>query len=100
MEKSKKIGVFFVFLILISCQGMNDNIEEYLKRGEVNYLARVDSAKVFGGKERIMFDWKVALDPRIEACAIYWNNKQDSAICSIDRQMVDDNRFSFILSDI
>ena len=43
----------FSFLFLLACDGMNDNIKEYLDRGEINYIGRADSAIAMGGINRI-----------------------------------------------
>lgn len=87
-------------LLLLSCDGMNDNIEEYLDRGEVNYLGRVDSASAIGGKERILFTWQPGKDPRIEECLITWNERQDSVIVPVDLSQIDENGyFSVVIGD-
>ncbi len=86
MKKDLITYTFILISIFItSCEKMNDNIEKYLDRGEINYIGRVDSVFTFGGKERIGFSWKVGPDPRIEFCKIYWNNNRDSIIYEIDR---------------
>jgi hypothetical protein len=76
------------FLALASCGGMNDNIEEYLARGEVNYLGKVDSVQVTGGRERVRITWQLNSDPRIEDLRVYWNDKdenRDSTVFAVDR---------------
>lgn len=77
-----------LFFTLLSCGGMNDPIQEYLDRGEVNYLGKVDSAIAGGGNGRIQISWKINADPRIENCVISWNNQQDSLIYIIDRSKI------------
>lgn len=76
-------------LFLFSCDGMNDNIEEYLDRGEENYIGKVDSATTAGGINRIKFSWKINSDPRIDSCKIYWNDKQNFVSFPIDRSLID-----------
>lgn len=89
-----------VCISLFSCGGMNDPIQEYLDRGEVNYIGKVDSVITTGGKERIQFSWKLNTDPRIEACVITWNNAADSLIFPIDRSKVVDGRITTIFDNM
>jgi hypothetical protein len=83
---------------------MNDNIEEYLARGEVNYLGKVDSVRATGGKERIRITWLLNSDPRIEDLRVYWydmDGKRDSAVFPVDRGALDANGFmSVTLTDM
>jgi hypothetical protein len=82
---------------------MNDNIEGYLARGEVNYLGKVDSVKVAGGKEKIRITWQPNSDPRIEELKIYWNDKddkRDSTVFPVDRSALDANGFMSVTFDI
>ena len=89
------------FLFLLACDGMNDNIKEYLDRGEINYIGRADSATAAGGINRIKFMWKINADPRITSCKIYWNDKQDSVSFPIDRGLVDqDGYLTHVLNDM
>lgn len=91
----------FSFLFLLACDGMNDNIKEYLDRGEINYIGRADSAIAMGGINRIKFMWKINMDPRITSGKIYWNDKQDSISFPIDRELIDEEGyFTHILDDM
>lgn len=74
------------FVTLTSCSGMNDIIEEYLDRGEINYIGRPDSITCDGGLYRVKFTWKVGKDVRIESCKIFWNMGADSLIYPIDKE--------------
>jgi len=86
----KNTVIFFsIVLVMTSCLKMNDNIKEYLDRGEINYIGKVDSAFALSGKERIIFKWKMNADPRIENCVIYWNNYRDSVSFRISDLEVD-----------
>ncbi|MDR2563466.1 MAG: discoidin domain-containing protein [Prevotellaceae bacterium] len=79
----------FVSLLLISCGGMNDNIQEYLDRGETNYIGKADSIKIFGGKERVQIKWQINDDPRIETLKVVWNERSDSIIVPVNRSNID-----------
>jgi hypothetical protein len=91
--KTYQLFLFTAFVLLASCKGMNDNIEEYLNRGELNYLGRPDSAYVLGGNERVHIIWKINDDPRITGAAITWNdldNNEQHQDYSIDRNALVD----------
>ena len=92
----KNTVIFFsmIFvLIMSSCLKMNDNIKDYMDRGVVNYIGKVDSAVALSGKERIVFKWKMNSDPRIERCVIYWNNYRDSASYPVNASDMDENGY-------
>jgi hypothetical protein len=72
---------------------MNDNIEAYMDRGEINYIGKVDSTFTLSGKERIVFKWKMNADPRIENCVIYWNNNRDSVRFRISDLVMDESGY-------
>jgi hypothetical protein len=69
--------LFGILLFMVSCKGMNDNIEEYLERGEINYLGRPDFAYTLNGNGRVNIGWFVNDDPRIEGCTITWNGRNN-----------------------
>lgn len=102
MNMNKHIILYCISLLcLLACDGMNDNIKEYLDRGEINYIGIPDSATAAGGINRIKFTWKVNADPRIKFCKIYWNEKQDSATIPVDRSQIDVNGYiSCMLTDM
>lgn len=94
------IFYFLISFVLFSCDGMNDNIREYLDEGEINYIGRADSALAAGGIGRLQLSWKINSDPRIEACKIFWNNMTDSITIPIDKTQITDGRFSTILNNM
>ena len=73
---NRKYGLYVLLsFLLASCSGMNDIIQEYLDRGEINYIGKTDSIYAIGGKNRITFKWIVNADPRIEKnvyCLAKW----------------------------
>lgn len=97
--KTRAIIYSMLVLLVLSCGGMNDNIQEYLDRGEINYLGRADSAKAIGGKGRILFIWQPGKDSRIEECLISWNEKQDSVIVPVDIDEIDENGYFNVVVD-
>lgn len=74
-------------LFLISCDRMNDLHDEYLQRGEISYLARIDEAKINPGKNRaeIVFMNK---DVKAKKMLIYWRSRTDSLVYTIPENSV------------
>jgi hypothetical protein len=79
---------------------MNDNIEEYLDQGEINYLGRPNWAFTQSGNGRVCIGWFVNDDPRIEGCTIAWNNlnnEPQTASFPINRSALTDGYMSVII---
>lgn len=94
MKKMKKIHnlfpialslLAFVFLILPSCDKMNDIQQKYAQREEQVYLGKVDSLKYFSGFGGVKLTWYISSDPRIDRTIIYWNMRHDSIVKKFDR---------------
>lgn len=91
--RKKYWPIICFFSLFASCSGMNDIIQEYLDRGEINYIGSPDSLSTTGGNERIQLKWLVGKDPRIEGYIIYWNNRKDSVVGEINRNNLDKGRY-------
>ena len=70
----------------VSCGKMNDVYKDFVKGGAINYTGKVDSVKVFPGKNRIQFTYQLRSDPKIIKTVIYWNNRKDSMVEPIQRK--------------
>ncbi|MDR0421611.1 MAG: hypothetical protein LBH72_01195 [Proteiniphilum sp.] len=70
---------------LVTCGDINSIHQEYYDRGEDIYTGVVDSIKVFPGYEKALLVWEINADPRITETVIYWNQREDSAIVSANR---------------
>lgn len=70
--------------ILSSCSKMNDLHDRYLN-GEIIYAAKVDSAGVQAGKNRVLLNMDIR-SQRIETVRVYWNNYTDSADVAINNR--------------
>lgn len=72
----------FILIMIGSCTKMNDFHDEYLKRGELLYVGRVDSADVMPGKKRVQIRYWSS-DPKAKKLKIYWKSKTDSLLLDI-----------------
>lgn len=85
MKQLINILITASLMAFVSCSGMNDIIEEYYDRGELNYIGKADSAICYGGLNRAKLVWKVGRDVRVEEFKITWNLGADSIIHPINR---------------
>ena len=69
-------------VVSASCSKMNDNIDQYLSQGEIIYIARPDSVKLYAGKDRFKAEFWMS-DPRATEMRIYWAQKTDSLVVPI-----------------
>ena len=100
MMTNKDLPIIFAFFLLASCSGMNDIIQDYLDRGEINYIGRPDSLLSTGGNGRMQLSWLAGKDPRVEGYIIYWNNRADSVVGKIDPDNLLKDRYNFCIFDI
>lgn len=74
--------LLLAFVLVSSCEKMNDFHDEYLKKGETLYVGKVDSAKVFAGKGRLLIRYWLS-DPKAKKMVLYWKSRSDSMILDI-----------------
>jgi hypothetical protein len=83
MAKSFYLLLIPLFLITQSCSEMNDLHFPYLNEGETVYAAKIDSAHLYSGDERVkidMFLWS----QNVETLRIFWNHHSDSMDININ----------------
>jgi hypothetical protein len=69
------VAIIFTFL---GCRKMDDTYSGFLEKGETVYIAKADSLKARGGKNRIELSWLLLSDPKVTRYKVYWNNGRDS----------------------
>jgi len=74
-----------IVLILASCESIKDTYEEFIKDGEIIYVAKADSIKVRSGRNRLELSWLLLSDPNVTKYKVYWNNKRDSLEDTVSR---------------
>lgn len=73
-----------VILLLPSCI-KEDDYKKFTEGGEISYTGKLDSVKVFSGKNRVVIQGLLIADPKVTKCVIYWNNLADSVIIPVTR---------------
>lgn len=74
-------------LSLASCEKA-DEYKEFVKDGEISYIGKLDSVKVYSGKNRVMVKGLITSDPKIVECRVFWNNKADSLVIPVTKEMI------------
>ncbi len=77
----KKVLLFFpVLLVLIhlACNKMDSTYVDFLKDGPITYSQKVDSARVFSGRKRVLITWAAIRDPRVSKIKIFWDSRAQS----------------------
>ncbi len=79
-------GILIVMIVSIwACTSMDEGYKEFLKNGETSYTGKIDSLKVFSGKNRVKVKGLFISDPKITECRIYWNTGADSISVPVTR---------------
>lgn len=87
MKKRIYYNIIAILIVLLStsCRDMNSTYIEYLEGGEIVYVSKADSLKVYPGKNRVMLSWIPGVDNKAIKAMIYWNYGEDSLEYIIDR---------------
>jgi hypothetical protein len=71
----KKVATFISILLMLlhyGCNKMDSTYEEFLKTGPIIYAQRLDSVKVYPGRNRVLITWLPIRDPRVSKLKIVW----------------------------
>lgn len=74
---------FFVFLLFYSCKKKDMEFREFFDNREIVYTGAVGDVTNGPGNLRVSLKWKASTDPSITKYVVYWNNKLDSQVVSI-----------------
>ncbi len=87
---AKHVGLSLLAIVMLSFASCEkaDEYKEFVKDGEISYIGKLDSVKVYSGKNRVMLKGLVTSDPKIAECRIFWNNKTDSLVIPIVKETI------------
>lgn len=71
--------------VIVACKKGTDFHQDFLEGGEIIYTGKVDSVKVFAGRNRIQLSWLLLSDPRITRCKLQWNEGANSLDIPVQR---------------
>lgn len=73
-----------LFLGVFSCTSPDEYLK-FTQNGSISYTGKIDSLKIFSGRDRIKIKGLIISDPKVSELRVYWNNKKDSAVIPINR---------------
>lgn len=85
-----------LLIILSSCSKIDDYKTKYTVGGQIVYPGKMDSVKVFSGKNRVKITGLFTSDPKIIKYRVFWNSRQDSLEVPIKRTTGVDTASVFI----
>lgn len=79
----------FVFLLLLiigsaGCSKMDD-WKKYVEDGEISYTGKLDSLRIYSGKNRVKIEGLFIADPKVVECRVFWNGRKDSISIPVNR---------------
>lgn len=80
------------FITLFSCGGMDEPYKEFLANSDILYPGKVDSVKIFTGKERIKFNVLLSSDPKVNKLKVFWNGRLDSIEVNIEPEEIGERK--------
>lgn len=80
------IPLICIVIFFVNCTDINAVHDMYLADGETIYIAKVDSADAFSGKERVLLRLYTK-NQQISTVAIFWDQKLDSLIVPIENRV-------------
>lgn len=78
--------ILFCIINTISCKKMDDYKKFIEDSPVINYTGKVDSVKVYSGKNRVIIKGLLVSDPKIREARIYWDGRRDSLVIPITRK--------------
>ncbi|GAB3010818.1 DUF4998 domain-containing protein [Niabella terrae] len=89
------ITIVLVSMLAYSCSKWDD-FKKYVSDGEILYTGKMDSVKVYSGKERVMLTGLLKSDPKLDKIVVSWDNGADSVIFDYVKQNPGIDSFSRI----
>lgn len=87
--KLHKIQLYGLLVLVVfsigACTKMDDYKRKYEPNGAISYPGKLDSVRVFSGRNRVLLTGLFTSDPKIVKYVVYWNSKQDSVETQVTR---------------
>ena len=81
----KYIGLFFVMLVAVSCDSLEDTYKDYAGDGPIRYIGKCTDLDVKPGWNRLTVSWTNSPDPIIDKILVTWSKDNDVRECVLDR---------------
>lgn len=87
--KQYKITAYYIVALLVliisACSKMDDYKTKFMSGGAIIYTGRMDSVKIFSGRNRVQVNGLFTSDPKIVKYRVFWNSRQDSIEVPVKR---------------
>lgn len=74
-----------IIVLIHSCASSADDYLKFTEGGAISYTGKIDSLKIFSGRDRIKIEGLIVSDPKVSELRVYWNAKRDSVVIPINR---------------
>ena len=82
------IIIICTIIVSVSCDKKMDDYKKYIgDKLSITYTGKVDSVKVYSGKNRVLIKGLLVSDPKIKEARIYWDGRRDSLVIPITRTL-------------
>ena len=71
-------GLIFLLSVAASCSKMDAYRSMYMQGGAIVYAGKMDSVKIFSGRNRVKVTGLFTSDPNIVKYRVFWGSRQDS----------------------
>lgn len=88
MKQYQNIALYIMaslLLIIGACTKMDAYKDKYMSNGSIVYPGKIDSVKIFSGKNRVKVTGLFTSDPKIVKYRVFWNSNRDSIEVPITR---------------
>ena len=88
MKQHQNIALCIVALLLLitgACTKMDAYKDKYTSGGSIVYPGKIDSVKIFSGKNRVKVTGLFTSDPKIVKYRVFWNSRRDSVEVPVTR---------------
>ncbi|WP_346239132.1 DUF4998 domain-containing protein [Niabella insulamsoli] len=75
----------FIALVLFASCRKWDEFKKFVSEGERIYTGKLDSVKIYSGKNRVRLTGMIKSDPKVKYMKVTWRDDMDSAIFNIRR---------------
>ncbi|GGH21387.1 hypothetical protein GCM10011418_27200 [Sphingobacterium alkalisoli] len=62
-----------------------DDWKKYVEEGEISYTGKLDSLRIYSGKNRVKIEGLFISDPKVIECRVFWNGRKDSVSIPVNR---------------
>jgi len=88
MKLHQNIALYAIAVLLLitgACTKMDAYKDKYMVNGSIVYPGKIDSVKIFSGRNRVKVTGLFTSDPKIVKYRVFWNSRRDSVEVPVTR---------------